>query len=58
MPLYINLQNHFHALLDNKVALMLAGHVHTYERTHKLLRGYKYAQAEERREGRDAYKYG
>ena len=43
LPLYVNLQEHFNTLLDYHVPLHLAGHVHTYERSHKLLRGYKYS---------------
>ena len=44
MPLYVNLQEHFNTLLDYKVPLHLAGHLHTYERSHKILRGYKYSE--------------
>lgn len=43
MPLYVNLHSYYDLLLDYKVPLMLAGHIHTYERSHKLLRGYKYS---------------
>ena len=43
LPLYVNLQEHFNTLLDYKVLLHLSGHIHTYERSHKILRGYRYA---------------
>jgi len=42
MPLYVNLQQHFNALIDYRVPLVLSGHIHTYERTHPLTKGYKY----------------
>lgn len=44
LPLYVNLQEYYNTLLDFKVPLFFSGHVHTYERSHKLLRGYRFMQ--------------
>lgn len=38
----MNLQDHFNTILNYDVPLVLTGHVHTYERSHRLLRGYRY----------------